>query len=272
MLKDIKGVAFEHFIQKTTDTQNDLGEYFTPRHIVRFMVQLLNPSFGESVYDPFCGTGGFLTETFKHISKTKPHSHNVNNVLFTKTVFGQEVTTTARIAKMNMILFGDGHSGIAQSDSLTCSTTGQYDAVLSNIPFSLKPTKSTLDKVGFGVKNGDQACVMRCFDSLKIGGSMAVIVPECFLVNQKDNSALRHLLRSSRVRFIVKLPRGTFEPYTDAKTGIIYLTEKGIATTDWFYRVSVGVTEVEATTGKMLRTGAGGGWSLGSGSNFILLQ
>lgn len=56
--EDVKGVAFEHFIQKTTDTQNDLGEYFTPRHVVRFMVRLLNPQYGQNVYDPFCGTGG----------------------------------------------------------------------------------------------------------------------------------------------------------------------------------------------------------------------
>ena len=53
--EDIKGVAFEHFIQRTTDTQNDLGEYFTPRHIVRFMVRLLNPQYRQNVYDPFCG-------------------------------------------------------------------------------------------------------------------------------------------------------------------------------------------------------------------------
>ena len=67
--EDIKGSAFEYFMEKTTTAANDLGEYFTPRHIVRFMVRLLNPEFGETVYDPFCGTGGFLTESFKHISQ-----------------------------------------------------------------------------------------------------------------------------------------------------------------------------------------------------------
>ena len=65
--EDIKGSAFEYFMAKTTTAQNDLGEYFTPRHIVRFMVRLLNPQFGNTVYDPFCGTGGFLTEAYKHI-------------------------------------------------------------------------------------------------------------------------------------------------------------------------------------------------------------
>ena len=134
--EDIKGVAFEHFIQKTTDTQNDLGEYFTPRHIVRFMVRLLNPKFGESVYDPFCGTGGFLTESFRHISLQKSHGYDTYDTLHKKTVYGREITTTARIAKMNMILFGDGHSGVEQQDSLKTSTTAEFNNVLSNIPFS----------------------------------------------------------------------------------------------------------------------------------------
>ncbi len=116
--EDIKGLAFEQFIQQTTDTQNDLGEYFTPRHIVRFMVRLLDPQYGETVYDPYCGTGGFLTESFKHIGQTRRLTHDVSETLKSKTVFGGEITTTARIAKMNMILFGDGHSGVIQQDSL----------------------------------------------------------------------------------------------------------------------------------------------------------
>ena len=64
---DLKGEAFEHFLEQTTSTENDLGEYFTPRHIVKSIVNIVDPKFGETVYDPFCGTGGFLTESFKHI-------------------------------------------------------------------------------------------------------------------------------------------------------------------------------------------------------------
>jgi len=97
--EDIKGVAFEHFMERTTNRQNDLREYFTPRHIVRFMVKLLNPKFGETVYDPFCGTGGFLTESFNHISQQAKLSITTSDKLHNKTVFGSEITTTARIAK-----------------------------------------------------------------------------------------------------------------------------------------------------------------------------
>lgn len=239
--EDIKGSAFEYFMEKTTTASNDLGEYFTPRHIVRFMVRLLSPKFGETVYDPFCGTGGFLTESFKHISQQQRLSMSASDKLHNKTVFGSELTTTARIAKMNMILFGDGHSGVSQRDSLLTDTTGEYNNVLSNIPFSLKNiSKDILNRSeGHRSKDADEACVLKCFNSLKVGGAMAIVVPEGVLVNKTHRKMLRFILSNSCVRMLVRLPRGCFAPYTDAKTGIIYLTDKGVGQTDWFYRVTV---------------------------------
>ena len=239
--EDIKGSAFEYFMEKTTTASNDLGEYFTPRHIVRFMVRLLNPKFGETVYDPFCGTGGFLTESFKHISQQAKLSITTFETLHDKTVFGSEITTTARIAKMNMILFGDGHSGVSQRDSLLTNITEKYNNVLSNIPFSLKNiSKDILNRSeGHRAKDADEACVLKCFNSLKVGGSMAIVVPEGILVNKAHREMLRFILGNSRVRMLVRLPRGCFAPYTDAKTGIIYLTDKGVGQTDWFYRATI---------------------------------
>lgn len=126
--EDVKGAAFEHFLCRTTGT-NDLGEYFTPRPIVRLAVKMLNPRFGETVYDPFCGTGGFLIEAFRHLGQQVRHSQAVSDVLQRGSVFGTEITSTARIAKMNMILFGDGHSGVVQGDSLShANQLGQLGA------------------------------------------------------------------------------------------------------------------------------------------------
>ena len=67
--QDVIGDAFEYFLQKVTASGNDLGEYFTPRHIVKTMVRLINPLLGEKVYDPFCGTGGFLTGSYNYIKE-----------------------------------------------------------------------------------------------------------------------------------------------------------------------------------------------------------
>lgn len=66
---DIKGDAFEYFLEKTTSTENDLGEYFTPRNVVKTIINLIDPKFKETIYDPFCGTGGFLTEAFNYIKE-----------------------------------------------------------------------------------------------------------------------------------------------------------------------------------------------------------
>ena len=130
--EDVKGAAFEHFLCRTTGT-NDLGEYFTPRPIVRLAVKMLNPRFGETVYDPFCGTGGFLIEAFRHLGQQVRHSQAASDVLQRGSVFGTEITSTARIAKMNMILFGDGHSGVVQGDSLShANQLGQLGAYRNN--------------------------------------------------------------------------------------------------------------------------------------------
>ena len=237
--EDVKGVAFEHFIQKTTDTQNDLGEYFTPRHVVRFMVRLLNPQYGQNVYDPFCGTGGFLTESFKHIGQQCGFSRDAAETLYKKTVFGSEITTTARIAKMNMILFGDGHSGVEQQNSLRIDTTDQYDNILSNIPFSQYLPVEVIDAVGGGARDADEACVIKCLDSLRPGGRMAVVVPDGLLFNRSHVEFWRFIFLNSCVRLIARLPRGCFAPYTDARTAVLYLTDKGARQTDWFYRVTI---------------------------------
>jgi len=94
---DIKGDAFEYFIKNAITVGNDLGEYFTPRHFVRLMVKFTNPQFGEKIYDPTCGTGGFLIEAFRHVKHTCKHTKETINILRRKTVFGRELTNTARI-------------------------------------------------------------------------------------------------------------------------------------------------------------------------------
>ncbi|MFH4175517.1 N-6 DNA methylase, partial [Acinetobacter baumannii] len=105
---DIKGDAFEYFLQQATATNNDLGEYFTPRHITKTIVNLVNPKYGEKIYDPFCGTVGFLTEAFDHIKDNTLIANNSSEEIKLKhnTIFGREITSNAKLAKMNMILHG----------------------------------------------------------------------------------------------------------------------------------------------------------------------
>lgn len=248
--EDIKGGAFEYFLEKTTSTQNDLGEYFTPRHIVKAMVNLANLQFGERVYDPFCGTGGFLTGAFNYISVLLENNKEAKEFLKTHSIFGREITTTSRIAKMNMILHGDGHSGVSQIDSLENPIDGQYDVVLTNIPFSQKIVKkgrngkpvndvTNIYYDGLAKNSGDGVCVLHCFRSLKSGGRMAIVVPEGFLFRRELKPVREFMLNHATLHSVISLPQGVFLPYTQVKTDILYFTDVQQAKTVkyWFFRV-----------------------------------
>ncbi len=247
--EDLKGVAFEHFLSRTTAVNNDLGEYFTPRSVVRFMVQLLNPQFRDTIYDPFCGTGGFLIEAFRHLSQqTRPLSDAIR-ILHHESIYGRELTTTARVAKMNMILFGDGNSGVVQGDSLALhQEQPQHDCVLSNIPFSLDIDSDTLRILNANAKDADEACLLHCFNSVKRGGKGAIVLPEGLVVNREHAALWERIFADCLVRVIATLPRGTFAPYTDAGTNILYFTDKGERKTDWYYRVNINGDKAKGVT------------------------
>lgn len=265
---DIKGDAFEYFLEKTTSTENDLGEYFTPRNVVKTIINLVDPKFKETVYDPFCGTGGFLTEAFNYIKE--------NNIIQGKedlkrlkynTLYGREITTTARIAKMNMILHGDGHSGIQQINTLTNpdyllpnGKVKKFDVIVTNMPFSQTITRkitengkaktenniSPLYYNGIAKNNGDSACVLHCLRALKEGGRMALVVPEGFLFRKDIANVRKFLLSKAKLQSVISLPQGAFLPYTGVKTDILYFTDAHKPNNQknyWFFEAkNIGVT------------------------------
>ena len=238
---DIKGDAFEYFIRSySASNASDLGEIFTPRHIVKTMVRLLKPKIGEMICDPFCGTGGMLIEAFKYLMDTMPRNRGNLNTLRTRTVYGAELTKTASIAKMNMILAGDGHNNIHRRDSLANAVDGKYDIVITNMPFAQRTRHGDLYDVPS--RNGDIVCPQHCFRSLVDGGRMAIIVPEGFLSNTTKayKDARSFLLNRATLKSIVSLPRGSFEPYNRSKTNILYFTNAKVSRTDkhyWFFDV-----------------------------------
>ncbi len=222
---DIKGDAFEFFLRSVTNGNKDLGEYYTPRHIVKTIVNLLAPRYGDKIYDPFCGTGGFLLDVFRYLSKRSDMNNSeIRRTIKGESVFGREITTTARITKMNMILFGDGHTNIERMDSLSNPVDNVYDIAVSNIPYSQETEYGGLYDIP--TKNADSICVQHLWRSLKEGGKMAVIVPEPFLYEggiMKDTRDL--VLKEARDVSIVSLPRGVFNPYTPTKTSVFFATK-----------------------------------------------
>ena len=238
---DVKGDAFEYFIKAySASNPSDLGEIFTPRHIVRTMVKLLDPKLGESVYDPFCGTGGMLVEAFKHmIGRTAQKEENLK-ILQEKTFYGTELTKTAKIAKMNMIIAGDGHSNIIQGDSFHHPVDQQYDVIITNYPFAQKTRYGELYDVAS--RNGDVIAPQHCFRSLKDGGRMAFIAPEGFLFRQDRalKQVREYLLNNANLKSVISLPQGCFLPYNGVKTSILYFDEVRTGKTKnhfWFFDI-----------------------------------
>ncbi|MGP8173680.1 MAG: N-6 DNA methylase [Terracidiphilus sp.] len=239
---DIKGDAFEYFIRSySAHNPTDLGEIFTPRHIVKTMVRLVRPEIGERIFDPFCGTGGMLIVAFKYLMDTMPRNAGNIRTLRRNTVYGSDLTKAASIAKMNMILAGDGHNNVQRRDSLASPIDDEFEIVLTNMPFAQKTRYG--DKYAIPSRNGDIICPQNCFRSLKDGGRMAIIVPEGFLSNTNDGAyeaVRKYLLDNATLKSVVSLPRGAFEPYNRAKADILYFTDAKASRTKghfWFFDV-----------------------------------
>ena len=235
---DVKGDAFEYFLKHSVTVGNDLGEYFTPRHIVKLVVDLIDPAYMEQVYDPCCGTGGFLIETFRHIARKVKWTDETRRVLENDTIFGREITGTARIAKMNMILAGDGHTHIHQRDCLEEPVVGRFDVVLTNFPFSQDTDHAGL--YGLDTADANPVFFKHAVDACKDGGRIGIVVPEGLLFSetQQYENVRRYVLDNCSVVAVIAFDEFAFRPYTGQPTAVLIL-EKGSTETRpvWFFDV-----------------------------------
>lgn len=226
---DIKWEAFEYFINYG-NTSSDMGEYFTPRHIVNFMIRLLDHTFaqrrekrfGKTYFDPTCGTGWFLIKIFQRVHQElkdeKKDTPEIIQKLKAETVFGNELNLrSSEIAKMNMILTGDGHSNIDQGDFLEekKNRVWRYDVTIGNPPFG---------------KNMEVHFVDGFLDDVKEWWYSLIVVPEGILFNKSNEfTRLRkRLLNHWRILSIISLPKWVFFPYSWVKTNIILREKKSL--------------------------------------------
>ncbi len=224
---DLKGDSFEYFLHSySRGSKNDLGQYFTPRHIVKLMVKLLNPQLNETIYDPFCGTGGMLIECFKFIKNNNDLDTSSLNVLKAKTLYGADVSDIVKISKMNMILFGDGHANIEQQDSLSKKVENKYDITITNIPFSQESDHGRLYDIP--TNNGDSLCVQHCLSALKDteNARACIIVPIGFIHKPELRKEREYILDNYKLEKVIDLPSKVFQPYTNQHTAILYIRNK----------------------------------------------
>src|ERR1035438_2315982 len=201
---DILGQSYEYLIKKFADATNKkAGEFYTPRQIVRLMVNILDPQERESIYDPTCGTGGMLLEAIHHVRK----SHGDDRTLWGK-IFGQKKNlTTSAIARMNLFLHGAADFQIIRGDTLRLpaffsgDNLATFDCVIANPPFSLEKWGDEVwasDPYGRNFaglppgKSGDYAWVQHMIKSMAPGtGRMAVVLPHGALFRMGKEGAIR---------------------------------------------------------------------------------
>jgi type I restriction enzyme M protein len=216
---DVLGNAYEYLIKKFADLSNKkAGEFYTPRSVVKMLVNLLDPQEGETVYDPACGTGGMLIEVVQHIR----HRGGRVELLWGK-VFGQEKNlTTAGIARMNLFLHGVEDFDIVRGDTLrdpaffVGDDLATFDCVIANPPFSLEKWGDEVwssDRFGrnfAGIppkKSGDYAWVEHMVKSMAAKtGRLAVVLPQGALFRGGAEQRIRkHLLESDLVEAVIGL-------------------------------------------------------------------
>jgi len=217
---DILGDAYEYFLRGNLSSKQSLGQFFTPRHIVKTMVALASPTSDDTIYDPFCGTGGLLTGAFNAIKEFDPSKEQ-------NLFFGKDASVSARVAKMNAILHWGSHSGIQQvENTLAHPAYGGYSIGLTNVPFARDPKNypyNDLYENGLAKKKTDVLSILHLFKSLQTGGRMVAIVPEGFLFGTERKEARRFLTDNADLRLVASLPHGAFLPYTSVKTALICL-------------------------------------------------
>lgn len=254
---DIKGVAFEEFLSGTY-RGGGLGQFFTPREVVDFMVDLVEPAIGESCIDPACGTGGFLIRVYDVVSE-KIRSSELSEQekkqrleeLANSNLAGIDwEPRAARTCKMNMIIHGDGHAGVYQANSLDLEEVeekvanrqifypeapaiqeGTFDIVLTNPPFGARDkTKRILDDYELGRGKSEKREVLmleRCIRLLRPGGRMAVVIPEGILSNKNDKRIRDFIRKECIIKAVIRLPQDTFKMSEGAaNTSVLYVVKK----------------------------------------------
>lgn len=222
---DVFGNAYEYLIKRFADQSNKkAGEYYTPRSVVRLLVDVLDPQEGETVYDPACGTGGMLIEVIEHVKRSQGSPKSLWGKLY-----GQEkVLTTSAIARMNLLLHGVEDFRIAKEDTLrspaffTDNHLAQFDCVVANPPFSLKKwgeLEWSSDQWGRQRLGGtppkqyaDWAWVQHMIASARPGrGRIAVVLPQGALFRQGAEAKIRtEVLRSGLVEAVIGLAPNLF--------------------------------------------------------------
>ena len=238
---------YEAKIKNMGNAGRNGGEYYTPRPLIRAMIQVTNPKIGETIYDGAVGSAGFLCEAFDYLRSQPNLSTSDLTTLQTSTFYGKEKKSLAYvIAIMNMILHGIEAPNIIHTNTLTENISDiqekdRYDIILANPPFGGKERAEV--QQNFPIKTGETAFLFlqHFIKTLRAGGRAAVVIKNTFLSNT-DNASVslrKLLLQSCNLHTVLDCPGGTFQG-AGVKTVVLFF-EKGAPTRNtWFYQLNPG--------------------------------
>ena len=241
--KDTRGDVYEYLLSKISQSGRN-GQFRTPRHIIRMMVELMAPGPDEVICDPACGTSGFLVAAGEYLREkhkdeiffNKERKAHYNNAMFT----GYDMDRTMlRIGAMNMMTHGVDNPNIEYRDSLSDQNTdtGKFSMILANPPFkgSLDYDIVSTDLLKVCKTKKTELLFLALFlRMLKVGGRCACIVPDGVLFGSSTaHKAIRKaLVEDNRLEAVISMPSGVFKPYAGVSTGILIFTKTGHGGTD----------------------------------------
>lgn len=244
------GTLYETMLREMRDAAGENGEFYTPRAVVRFMVDVVNPKLGETVLDPACGTGGFLVEAYSHLEKqckTVQDRRKLQN----ESLFGGEAKPLPYLlCQMNLLLHGLEAPNIDPLNSLRHKLTeigdkDRVDCLLTNPPFGGEEEAGIKGNFPEDKQTAETAMLFLQLIMRKLkrpghgsekGGRGAVVVPNGTLFGDGVCARIKEqLLKEFNLHTIVRLPNGVFAPYTSIPTNLLFFDRSGPTKTIWYF-------------------------------------
>lgn len=255
---DVKGQAFEGLLERSaSEGKKGAGQYFTPRPLIQTIVRVMQPDPRSksdfTIFDPACGTGGFLIGAYEWLLKKSKGALDRDAIkrIKTKTYYGQElVPRPARLAMMNLFLHGVT-TEIKIGDTIYEPFDGKnFDCILTNPPFGTKGANQAPEREDFTISTSNKQLnfVQHYLSALKPGGRAAVVLPDNVLFEDKAGEVFKILMQDCNLHTILRLPRGTFTPYAQGVKANVIFFQKGLPTENvWIFD---GRSNVEGVTKK----------------------
>jgi type I restriction enzyme M protein len=246
--------VYEDLLLKMGEKNSDGGQFFTPREVIRAMVHTVEPKLGQTIYDPCCGTGGFLAVAYEHINRelgAKARSTDIDTLKH-DTFFGREKENLVfPIALANLVLHGIDQPNLWHGNSLTRRATygalfekapKQFDVILANPPFGGKEGKDAQKNFAYETSATQVLFVQDILDELAPGGTCAIVLDEGLLFRTNESAFVetkRKLLDECDLWAVVSLPGGVFSTAgAGVKTNLLFFTKGRKTSRIWYYDLS----------------------------------